>query len=204
MITNFTDTKHGKYSAAKCMCIFIIIFLTSLLLSITLERNYHLLFHAGLFFTGWLAWTFLEYMSHRYFMHPHKDQKLWIDFNHTYHHTHPGEIKITSVQRFVLLSLCILLVTISIALNNYFTLAAGFFCGFPGYTFMHFLLHQKVMQPWFKKMITYHVYHHCKYPDRCFGISVTWWDDLLRTSPPQQGMISQRIIDFYFNEHTHE
>ena len=49
-------------------------------------------------------------------------------------------------------------------------------------------------------MANYPIYHHCKYPDKCFGISATWWDDILGTAPPNKGIISQKVIDFYFKK----
>jgi sterol desaturase/sphingolipid hydroxylase (fatty acid hydroxylase superfamily) len=65
---------------------------------------------------------------------------------------------------------------------------------------MHFLLHQKAAQNFFKKLVKYHIYHHCKYHDKCYGVSVTWWDDLFGTVPGKSCSVSQRIINFYFNK----
>ena len=63
---------------------------------------------------------------------------------------------------------------------------------------MHQFIHLKLAQKIFRKLVRYHIYHHCKYPNSCFGISVPWWDDLFNTVPPAP-KITQRIIDFYFN-----
>lgn len=178
---------------------FFIIFGSMLLMNILIRRHNQVIFYLLLFFTGWFAWTFLEYMSHRFLMH-HSKQTNFIDFNHEYHHTHPTEIKITTTMRFLLLIGCAILITISALINNYFTLAAGFLCGFPVYTFIHFFLHQKNTQKFFGKMTMYHIYHHCKNPNKCFGISVTWWDELFGTIPPKKAAISPKVINFYFGE----
>lgn len=201
-MTKFKNLKTQKYflTPVYCLFVFALLFIVLLEVSFALSNYNPFLFQCALFFSGWFAWTFLEYMSHRYLMHQKKKDKPLIDFNHKYHHSHPTEIKISRVHRCLLISGCAVLIWVSAWLNNYFTLAAGILCGFPAYAVMHFFLHQKAMQPLFKKMINYHIYHHCKYPDKCFGISVTWWDDLFGTTPKNEGMISPRIIDFYFND----
>ena len=186
--------------AAYCILVFAVLFIILLGVSLSLNNYSNLLFHFSLFFTGWFAWTFLEYLAHRYLMHQKHNEKQLLDFKHTHHHTHPTDIQISAFQRCVLLSGCTVLMALSIWFNNYFTIAAGFLCGFAGYTIMHFLLHKKMMQTFLKKMVNYHIYHHCKYPDKCFGISATWWDDLLGTAPPNKGFISQKVIDFYFKK----
>ena len=192
--------RHGKQyeNPVDCVITFLLLFTTMLLISISLRYYNELLFHSALLFSGWFALTFGEYMTHRYLMHTkHKEHPL-VDFNHDHHHSHPTEIKISRIQRFLLLIGCAILIGLSIWLHNYFTLVAGFLCGFPVYTFMHFLLHQKSAQKFLRKLVKYHIYHHCKYPEKCYGISVTWWDDIFRTVPLNPAPISQRIIDFYF------
>ncbi len=185
-----------------CIIVFLLVLIPLLLIAVCLKHYNELLFQFLLFFTGWVVWTFTEYMSHRYLMHSATKEKSIIDFNHAYHHQHPAHIKISRVQRYLLFIGCIIILVISVWMDNYFTLAAGFLFGFPGYAFTHFLLHQKVTQKFLGKLVKYHIYHHCKYPDKCFGISVTWWDDLLGTIPLNPEIISRRIIDFYFMHET--
>lgn len=196
--------KTSDYGTSRdCILTFLILFIPMILVSVLLRYYNRGLFFCSLFFSGWFAWTFLEYMAHRFLMHhPKKEIKL-IDFNHAHHHTHPTEIKISMTMRFILLLSFATLIIISLIINDFFTLIAGFLCGFPIYAFMHFLLHQKYGQKFLGKMMQYHIYHHCKYPDKCFGISVTWWDELFGTIPPTKSDISTKIIDFYFgNNHS--
>ena len=35
---------------------------------------------------------------------------------------------------------------------------------------------------------------------KCFGVSVTWWDDICKTMPSKAANISSRIIHFYFSD----
>ncbi|MEP6947957.1 MAG: hypothetical protein ABI863_11175 [Ginsengibacter sp.] len=64
-----------------------------ILISIFLKYYSHVIFHVALFFTGWVAWTFAEYMALRYLMHSAGKENQVIDFNHAWHHSHPIEIK---------------------------------------------------------------------------------------------------------------
>ena len=91
------------------------------------------------------------------------------------------------------------LVLIAKYLDNYFTLFLGFCIGFEMYLLIHRLIHLRFGQRIFKKLVRYHIYHHCKYTDTCFGVSVPWWDDLFKTVPAAP-KITQRIVDFYFKD----
>ena len=196
---NKNHRKHKSNNAFECSGIFCLILLSLLLLSVLLKHYSSIAFHLSLFFTGWLTSTYGEYLIHRYWMHDNNKSRK-NDLNHMYHHSHPTEIAISNIQRFLLGAATVVVIVIAIWLHNYFTLAAGFLCGFPIYSFMHFLLHQKPTQKIFKKLVQFHIYHHCKYPDTCFGITVTWWDYIFGTIPLNAGVIPQRIIDFYFKE----
>jgi sterol desaturase/sphingolipid hydroxylase (fatty acid hydroxylase superfamily) len=131
-------------------------------------------------------------------------QPLKDSFNHLYHHQHPAEIRMTNLKRSLLVAGSLILIFISIWIHNYFTVLVGFVCGFTTYTLMHLLLHQKFTQKIFAKRVRYHIYHHCKYPDKCFGITVTWWDDLFGSIPPDRKAISYKVINFYFGKNETE
>jgi sterol desaturase/sphingolipid hydroxylase (fatty acid hydroxylase superfamily) len=96
-----------------------------------------------------------------------------------------------------------LLVALAFWFDSYFTLFTGFYSGFVYYCFMHVLLHK----PWAKKVFPLlqasHIHHHCKYPDRCFGISITWWDHLFNTAVSREVKISEKVLQFYFGERAH-
>jgi sterol desaturase/sphingolipid hydroxylase (fatty acid hydroxylase superfamily) len=118
---------------------------------------------------------------------------------HHHHHTHPTELAVTDLHRIAIVPVLAALVAIAVLLNNYFTPIVGFCFGIEGYFLMHRMLHVKTGQRMFKKLVRYHMYHHCKYPQTCFGISVPWWDDVFKTVPSTP-KLTQRIIDFYFND----
>lgn len=154
-----------------------------------------------LFLFGWISWTFLEYIVHRFWMHYRpaagkpRDQS-----NHQYHHAHPTEIKITDTHRLFLLLPGIMILLISIYLQNYFIVFAGLYAGFLTYLFMHVVLHRKWSAMLFPRLLQNHMLHHCRFPNKCFGITVTWWDTLFGTAAPVKFIISEKIKRYYFKE----
>lgn len=201
-----TSAKANKKECFKCFGVFLFLITTGLLLSVPLHRAPWQFEYAYLFFLGWFSWTFGEYMFHRFVWHSKRTNNRDSDsdkFNHMHHHQHPTDIKVPVFMRFVFVISSAVLITVSLFLHNYFTIVAGFLCGFPVYSFTHLLLHKKAGKLFFAKKVRYHIYHHCKQPDACFGISVTWWDDIFHSVPNKKENISQKIIDFYFGEKEH-
>ena len=186
----------------KCVIIFMSMILPSITITFFMRTFSEGLFHTLLFLNGWVTWTFIEYNLHRFHMHAKNSHSVLAE-RHQHHHTHPTELSVSGVQRIALIGLLLIICGIAFYLKNYFTAVAGICCGITGYFVMHKVLHQKIAQRLFKRLVRYHIYHHCKYPNSCYGISVPWWDDLFRTVP-KNPKISQRIVEFYFNESTHQ
>ena len=154
----------------------------------------------NLFFSGWFTWTFFEYVLHRFWMHDkEKGDDSPMAQRHHHHHTHPTDIKVTAFQRSMLLLIVFALVSLSLWFVIYFLVIAGFVFGFAGYTMMHWILHQRWSAKLFPRMQKFHIYHHCKFPNSCYGISVCWWDLWFKTVPPGEPVLLKRIIDFYFD-----
>lgn len=197
----FIRRRFANYTSQfYCYCVYCITAAAMFILS-WYTRTQPLLFELVLFSWGWLTWTFIEYILHRFWMHSASKTRQNKDFaNHQYHHTHPTEIKITSVHRIFLVLGLIMMIVISASVSSYLFIGSGIYCGFVCYTFMHVVLHQKWSAKIFRRLHDYHIYHHCKYPNRCFGISVVWWDLIFGTTPPAQARLSERIVDFYFGE----
>lgn len=188
-----------NYEQAKCITRFLLMTLPVMLSVVFVRHVSFLAFHSLLFLTGWCTWTFIEYILHRFWMHD-KDSNSAMAQTHHYHHTHPTEMVITNLHRVCMIIFIVALAFVARYLNDYFTLFVGFACGAAGYFHMHQFLHLKLGQKVFKRLVRYHIYHHCKYPNTCFGISVPWWDDLFKTVPASP-KITQRIVDFYFKGH---
>jgi len=191
-----------EFTQPNCFIAFLILILPALYWDIQLRDHYPMFFHIILFLTGWLTWTFIEYILHRFWSHSKKaDNNKPIIRRHQHHHTHPTDIKVTSKQRIVMLMIGVALIIISIQMDNYMDFLAGSWTGFFWFFQMHYFLHQSWVKKVFPELLKYHIVHHCKQPDRCFGISATWWDRLFGTGPNENAKISSRIVDFYFDEH---
>jgi len=194
--------KRKSYSQKKCISLFLAMAIPVLFGISRLEKINYVLFHILLFTSGWLSWTFVEYIAHRFWMHGKGNALYYMaSRKHLHHHQHPEDRKVRPVHRALMLALIIFFIYVSILLKNYFTLFAGFYTGFAGFCLIHYVLHKTWSQQIFKELIEYHIYHHCKYPDYCHGVTVTWWDKIFATKPPQQAHISARIRHFYFEGH---
>lgn len=185
----------------RCVTSFLSI-LIPLLLFIIISRPYSSwFFQAGLLFTGWFSWTFAEYMLHRFGHHEQGREKLNASQQlHQYHHTHPKEIRVTLLQRVFFFCISAASLWLSFRFNNYFSLISGFVCGITTFFVMHYLLHQKWSLKIFPRLHRFHIHHHCKYTDRCHGISVPWWDILFKTTPPEDKKITEKVTAFYYGK----
>lgn len=199
-----SSPKSRNFSQLECYAIFLFL-LSPVIYGITwLESENRLSFHVLLFFTGFITYTFFEYISHRFWMHGKEKRHPGKSLErHMNHHRHPTELKITAELRTKLLLLNILFIVSAILLDNYFTFCTGLYTGFVYYCFMHVLLHKPWAQKIFPRLQVSHIHHHCKYPDCCFSTCVTWWDKLFNTSAPEDVRISPRIIKFYFGKSNH-
>lgn len=181
--------------------IFILTTLIMLAAGVMTKKYFPWFSQAILFINGWLSWTFIEYIAHRFWMHNKTAQKEKPTLGrHMYHHTHPTEIKITNSDRLFLLAIGILTIFIAFYLHNYFILFAGFYSGFVSYTFMHVILHRKWSKNLFPGLLQNHILHHCKFSNKCFGVTVTWWDKIFETSAPRSYQISEKVISYYFGD----
>jgi sterol desaturase/sphingolipid hydroxylase (fatty acid hydroxylase superfamily) len=166
-----------------------------------LLRNTPWIFHSLLFTCGWLVWTWVEYHVHRFLMHPKNDKwKTGTSQSHQHHHRQPAELEVTLFYRILLFIFHCVLFYFAYKLNNYFTIFAGFSWGSAAFCYIHYLLHHKWTRIFMPRHHRFHIYHHCKYTNKCFGVSVTWWDHLFFTAPPKAASINNRIIDFYYNK----
>jgi len=194
-----TIQKTVRTEKVKSFLISLIVISPLLITAIILKVIQPLFSQLLLLFTGWLVWTFIEYFNHRFRMHGKSKKERVRGYEmHMNHHHHPTDIRITAVQRVLLLTGNIGLIVWCMVIPGWLILFTGLYWGFVFYGFMHVILHQRWSAKLFPKLQQFHIHHHCKYPNRCFGVSVTWWDMLLNTAPPKEASISPKIVEFYF------
>jgi sterol desaturase/sphingolipid hydroxylase (fatty acid hydroxylase superfamily) len=172
-----------------------------IIIAALLRSNYSFVFHFLLFLTGWLVWTWIEYHVHRFLLHPKTDKwKTRTSKVHQHHHVEPGQFEITLSHRILLFIFNCLFIYIAYRLNNYFTFLSGFFWGAGAYCYIHYLLHKKWTEVFMPRHHDFHITHHCKNTDKCFGVTVMWWDILFGTIPTKHLSVSNKILNFYYKK----
>lgn len=193
---------HSPYLETETLLsalLYMLVLLPLLIIDFSLLKSTPWLGCFLMLFTGWLTWTFVEYFNHRFRMHGTGDPSKVIGYQrHILHHHHPTEIKITGTQRLLLFIGNVLLILLCIIYKNWIFLFTGFYSGFAIYSLMHWFLHRKLSAKIFPEVHEFHIHHHCKHPDKCFGVTVTWWDHMFDTIPHQQREITERIKKFYY------
>jgi hypothetical protein len=166
-----------------------------------LRHGYLVLFHFILFLTGWFVWTWIEYHYHRFLLHPKTvSRKTGTSRTHQHHHINPAQFETRPLHRVLLFIFSCVFIYIAYKLNNYFTLFSGLFWGWAAFCYIHYLLHQE----WTKAILPghheFHIAHHCKYTDKCFGVSVMWWDIVFGTIPKKNQSTSTKLLNFYYTK----
>jgi 4-hydroxysphinganine ceramide fatty acyl 2-hydroxylase len=185
------------YSILACSVVTIPIFTFA-----TLIRSGHpLLFHFLLFLTGWIVWTWIEYHFHRFLLHSKTERgNKGTSASHQHHHINPSQFETTWVHRVLLLIFSSSFIYIAHWLNNYFTLFSGLFWGWTAFCYIHYLLHKKWTKALIPRHHEFHITHHCKYTDKCFGVSVIWWDILFDTTPAKNLSVNNKMLDLYYKK----
>src|SRR5205809_2829204 len=172
-----------------------------IMIAALLRSNYSFAFHLLLFLSGWLVWTWVEYHVHRFLLHPKTDKwKTCTSQIHQHHHIDPGQFETTLSHRILLFIFSCLFIYIAYKLNNYFTFLSGFFWGAVAYCYIHYLLHKKWTEAFMPRHHDFHITHHCKHIDKCFGVTVMWWDMLFGTIPKKNLSASNKILNFYYKK----
>lgn len=138
----------------------------------------------SLFVLGFLAWTLIEYLLHRFVFHlmpePTFESKLKQFMVHGYHHEFPND-RMRLVAP-LLLSLPIGAVVLAaeyILAGSYYSrmIYAGTVLGYITYDWMHYYTHHFRPTTRLGKFLRrYHMEHHYKDSESHFGISSPLWD----------------------------
>lgn len=142
-----------------------------------------------LFISGFLIFTFIEYMVHRYLFHlePDTEIKEKIQYNlHGVHHEYPkdkGRLAMPPVLSVMLAAT--LLFLFHYVIGEYaFAFLPGFVMGYASYLFVHYAVHAYQPPKNFLKILwVNHGIHHYKDHNKAFGVSSPLWDFVFRTLP---------------------
>ncbi|MDU8885852.1 sterol desaturase family protein [Yeosuana sp. MJ-SS3] len=154
-----------------------------------IEKGFEVPMMILLFFAGFIFFTFIEYIMHRYLYHipatTAKRKKVSYTM-HGVHHDYPKDKSRLAMPP--VLSLVIATVFFIIyrtILGDYaFGFLAGFLIGYATYLAVHYSVHAfHVPNNFLKHLWYHHSIHHYREPDRAFGVSSPLWDVVFRTMP---------------------
>jgi sterol desaturase/sphingolipid hydroxylase (fatty acid hydroxylase superfamily) len=143
----------------------------------------------ALFAGGFLFFTLLEYLAHRYFFHmlPTNKTKAKVQYLvHGVHHEYPKDKDRLAMPPLVaMLYVVILYLVLNYLLGQYvFAFLPGMLLGYATYLGVHYLVH--AYQPpknALKVLWVHHGIHHYKDHTVAFGVSSPLWDYVFRTMP---------------------
>jgi sterol desaturase/sphingolipid hydroxylase (fatty acid hydroxylase superfamily) len=141
----------------------------------------------GLFFLGFISWTFVEYMMHRYVYHIATDTDFKKRFQykaHGVHHEFPKDKDRLAMPPLLSITIAtILLLLFRVVMGDFtFGFLPGFLVGYAYYLSVHYMVH--IYQPpknFLRFLWINHSVHHYKDGDQVFGVSSPLWDYVFGT-----------------------
>jgi len=143
----------------------------------------------ALFLIGLLAFTFVEYLVHRYVFHMQADtdKKRELQYTiHGVHHEYPKDKDRLAMPPVAsaLISLGLFFGLRALIGDYVYGLLAGFIIGYTLYLGVHYMVHAYQPPKNFLKLFwVHHGIHHYKEPEAAFGVSSPLWDVILGTMP---------------------
>lgn len=143
------------------------------------------------FLLGFLLFTLLEYVAHRYIFHmePTNKVKAKVQYNvHGVHHEYPNDKdRLAMPPILALLYVALFFVIFQFLLAKYvYAFVPGLLMGYSMYLAVHYAVH--AFQPpknFLKVLWVHHAIHHYKDPEVAFGVSSPLWDYVFATMPKQ-------------------
>ncbi|MCG8340010.1 MAG: sterol desaturase family protein [Cytophagales bacterium] len=141
------------------------------------------------FLAGFLTFTLVEYLVHRYVFHMGTSTKTKAKIQYTFHgvhHDYPKDKERLAMPPLVSVTISVLLFLVfKLSMGNYaFAFLPGFVVGYASYLLVHYAIH--AYQPpknFLKHLWINHGIHHYKDHERAFGVSSPLWDYIFGTIP---------------------
>jgi len=144
----------------------------------------------GLFLGGWLLFTLVEYVTHRYLYHmpattPRRARFQYV--MHGVHHEYPKDktrLAMPPIITVFVASLLFFIFRFTFGAAS-FGVLAGFVFGYALYLFVHYAIHAYAPPRNFLKFWWHHhSQHHYRQDEVAFGVTTTLWDHVVGTMPP--------------------
>jgi 4-hydroxysphinganine ceramide fatty acyl 2-hydroxylase len=143
----------------------------------------------GLFLLGWLIFSLLEYLAHRFVFHMDTDTPAKARIQYTFHgnhHDYPKDKERLAMPPIVSVFIASFLFFVFKLIFGQlvFGIVAGLLFGYAMYLFVHYAVHAFAPPKNFlKELWIHHSIHHYKDPNVAYGVSSPLWDFLLGTMP---------------------
>lgn len=143
----------------------------------------------GWFVAGFLFFTLLEYIAHRYLFHLEPTTKVRQKIQYTVHGVHhefpKDKDRLAMPPLLAMVYVAVLYLLFRFILGDLvYVFLPGLLAGYSLYLFVHYAVH--AFQPpknFLKVLWIHHGIHHYKSPDRAYGVSSPLWDYIFRTMP---------------------
>jgi 4-hydroxysphinganine ceramide fatty acyl 2-hydroxylase len=141
----------------------------------------------ALFLVGWLIWTLLEYVIHRFVFHYEPKSRLGKALHfvvHGVHHDYPNDASRLVMPPVVSVPLAVLFYLLfALVFGRFFSpIIAGLISGYIFYDSLHYATHHFSMRrgvwSWLKH---YHLRHHFQDDHSGYGVSSPLWDYIFGT-----------------------
>jgi sterol desaturase/sphingolipid hydroxylase (fatty acid hydroxylase superfamily) len=142
------------------------------------------------FAIGIAVWSITEYLLHRFVFHYHPKSEtgkrvFWIF--HGVHHDYPNDkmrlVMPPSVSIPLAAAFYFLFKWLLPSVNHLYAFFPGFLAGYLCYDMMHYAIHHFNSQSnWIKTIKKHHMMHHYQNPERGFGVSSNFWDNIFRSN----------------------
>jgi len=142
---------------------------------------------AGMFFIGWLSFTLVEYLAHRYVFHMSVHNKLRKKLQYAFHgvhHEYPKDKDRLAMPPVMSITFAtILLFVFKLVMGDFvFSFLPGFLVGYAMYLLVHYIVHAfPPPKNFLRKLWVNHSIHHHKDDSIIFGVSSPLWDYVFRT-----------------------
>ena len=149
----------------------------------TLSATYTLI----MFFSGFIAFTWVEYIVHRYIFHMATYTKFREKFQyvvHGVHHEFPKDKDRLAMPPLLSVTIAtVLLLVLKVFMNDLvFAFLPGFLIGYAAYLAVHYMVHAYPPPKNFLKILWInHSIHHYKHGESIFGVSSPLWDYIYGT-----------------------
>ena len=145
---------------------------------------------AWLWLSGFVAFTFIEYLFHRFFFHmaANTETKKNLQYAvHGNHHAAPSDTTGVMMKPSIAVIMLVFLSALFYALFRWNALALlpGFLFGYSCYLFIHFAIHAyKPPRNFLRRLWKLHNLHHFDDDHRNYGVSSPFWDIVFNTYSP--------------------